>query len=406
MKLHLNRFRTTVALATVMVTGSALFAAAPETVPGSNAPEGKTPLKTAIFLRNYGGNELRDKIDTFSDRLSSRLTEKGFATMDWKDVIQKFRESSETEDQIFKDVKTFMAVTTTTDTNQSLTKMATADRKQDDTVLMAKGRDGGVAQASALRIAQMIDANYIVVASMGQLGHEKRTFKGEGTIYQTNNTSDIYTLPLTIKVLDGTTGQSIYGDTMTASYRVAQNASLEIKQDNIADNLIDIGTAKLAENIGGKVESIRNAALKNSTTAEFAIECNVTGATVELDGAAIGSPPGRFIVKPGLHQLRVSREYFQPWERTVNIFPNQTLNVSLELSETGLAKYKDITAFKQAQELEKLTKVAKVDIAREQSKADADAKEKISSGREVFLKNSYIRSDGFADQLTRVIHGY
>ncbi len=405
MKLNLQRFRTMAALAAI-ITAPALFAAEAKPGAGGDAAEAKTPLKTAVFVRNSGGRELRDKIDTFNDRLSARLTEKGFSTMDWKDVIQKFRESSETEDQIFKDVKTFMAVSTTTETNQSLTKMATKDREPDETVLAAQGRDGGTAQASSLRIAQMIDADYIIVASMGQLGHEKRTFKGEGTIYQTNNTADIYTMPLTIKVLDGNTGQSIYGDTLTASYRVAQNASLEIKQDNIADNLIDIGTAKLADNISSKVERIRNAGLKAATAAEFTIDCNVTGATVELDGAAIGSPPCKFIVRPGLHQLRVSREYFQTWERTVNIFPNQKLSISLELSETGLAKYKDITAFKQAQELEKLEKVARVDIAREQSKADADVKEKVSSGREVFLKNSYIRSDGFAQQLTRVIHGY
>ncbi len=404
MKLKLQRFRTMAVLA-VIFTVPALFAA--ETKTGtSNDADAKNPLKTAIFVRNSGGRELRDKIDTFNDRLSARLTEKGFSTMDWKDVIQKFRESSETEDQIFKDVKTFMAVSTTTESNQSLTKMATKDREQLDTVLVAQGKDGGTAQASSLRIAQMINADYIVVASMGQIGHEKRTFKGEGTIYQTNNTADIYTLPLTIRVLDGNTGQSIYGDTMTASYRVLQNASLEIKQDNIADNLIDICTAKLADNISGKVERIRDAGLKVATAAEFSIDCNVNGVTVELDGAAIGSAPGKFIVRPGLHQLRVSREYFQTWEKTVNIFMNQKLNISLELSESGQAKYKDITAFKQAQELEKLKTVARVDIAREQSKADADVKEKVSSGQEVFLKNSYIRSDGFAQQLTRVIHGY
>lgn len=400
---NLRRFHPVMALAGIF-TVSAVFAAEPET--GAKAAAEQTPLKTAIFVRNNGGKELRDKIDTFNDRLSSRLTEKGFSTMDWKDVIQKFKESSETEDQIFKNVKTFMAVSTTTPSNQSLTGVATADRKPEESVLIAQGKDGGVAQASSLRIAQMIDADYIIVASMGQLGHEKRTFKGEGTIYQTNNTADIYTLPLTIRVLDGNTGQTLYGDTLTASYRVNQNASLEIQQNNIADNLIDTGTAKLVENISGKVDSIRNASKAAFSSADFTIECNVVGATVELDGTAIGSPPGKFRARPGLHQLRISREYFQTWERTVNIFQNQKLNISLELSESGLAKYKDITAFKQAQELEKLRTVAKVDIAREQSKADADSKEKVSAGREVFLKNSYIRSDGFAQQLTRIIHGY
>ncbi|OGV53233.1 MAG: hypothetical protein A2017_06100 [Lentisphaerae bacterium GWF2_44_16] len=399
---YLQSLRTMAASA-VIIAASAAFAAGTENA----APDAKAPLKTAIFIRNSGGKELRDKIDTFSDRLSARLTEKGFAVMDWKDVVQKFRESSETEDQIFKNVRTFMTVATTTRTNKSLTNTAAVEKTPEETTLTAEGRNGGVGQASSLRIAQMIDADYIIVASMGQIGHEKRTFKGEGTIYQTNNTSDIYTLPLTIKVLDGNTGQSLYGDTLNAAFRVAQNASLQIQQNNIADNLIDTGTAKLADNIAAKVDRIRDAGSKASAAnVEFSVECNVNGATVELDGAAIGSPPGRFSAKPGLHQLRISREYFQTWERTVNIIPNQVLNISLELSEAGLAKYKDITAFKQAQELEKVERIARVDIAKEQSKADADAKEKISSGRETYLKNSYIRSDGFAEQLTRIIHGY
>jgi hypothetical protein len=49
--------------------------------------------------------------------------------------------------------------------------------------------------------------------------------------------------------------------------------------------------------------------------------------------------------------------------------------------------------------------VAKVDIAREQSKADADVKEKVSSGTKTFLENSYIRSEHFQEGLTTLVRG-
>ena len=382
-----------------------LLAAALTASAGLTAAESSDTIKAAIFMRNNGGLELSDKIDTFNDRLSARLTEKGFGILDFKSIVQKFREANAPEEQIFKDVKTVMGVATTTRTNSSLTGLATNDRQQNETELVEQGRAGAVAQASSLRVAQMLDADFIIIASMGQLGHEKRTFKGEGTIYKTDNTVDLYTMPLTIKVLDGATGQSVYGDTLTASYKVNQNASLQIQQNNIVDNLLDSGSAMLSDNISSNVERIRKAAKQAAASVPFSVQANIEGVSVELDGVSIGSAPGNFKARPGLHQLRVSREYFQTWERTVNVAENQKFDVALELSESGLAKYKDITAFKQAQELEKAERLAKIDIAKEQSKADVDVKEKLSSGGEVFLKNSYIRSDGFAQQLMQVIHG-
>jgi len=240
---------------------------------------------------------------------------------------------------------------------------------------------------------------------MGHVGHEKRLFKGEGTLYKTNNEADIYTMPMTVRVLDGNSGESIYGDALVASTQVYQNASVEIIMNNIIDKLIDSGTALLADNIAKKVDLIRAAVLKLSNPVQFTIDCNISGATAELDGAAIGSPPAVFSAKPGLHQLRITREYFQPWEQAVNIYANQKLTISLEFTTEGQAKYKDLTAFNQAQELEKAKTYAKIGIEEQQSQADADVKEKVSSGQEVFLKNSYIRSDGFAQQLEYIIHG-
>ncbi len=67
--------------------------------------------------------------------------------------------------------------------------------------------------------------------------------------------------------------------------------------------------------------------------------------TVELDGIALGSAPGAFQAYPGLHKLRLSREGFDPWEHTVNIFNGQKLRVALQMSAEGYARWADTTAF-------------------------------------------------------------
>src|SRR5690606_24466402 len=66
------------------------------------------------------------------------------------------------------------------------------------------------------------------------------------------------------------------------------------------------------------------------TISESKFKVSPMAATVEVDGLAIGSAPGTFEVKPGLHKLRVTREGFAPWERTVNFVKGMTLNVAMQ----------------------------------------------------------------------------
>lgn len=65
------------------------------------------------------------------------------------------------------------------------------------------------------------------------------------------------------------------------------------------------------------------------------------GITVEVDGAAVGSSGGTFRVRPGLHQLRVSRQWMTPWSGTVNITDGAVFNIALELSAEGFAHYRN-----------------------------------------------------------------
>ena len=100
--------------------------------------------------------------------------------------------------------------------------------------------------------------------------------------------------------------------------------------------------------------------------------------TVELDGVALGSAPGTFSGRPGLHKIRLSREGFDAWERTINISAGQNLRVALQMSEAGYARWADTTGF-----------LATLDNNRKLT----DAEVKRVEGLAEFFKNSHYRVD-------------
>lgn len=73
-----------------------------------------------------------------------------------------------------------------------------------------------------------------------------------------------------------------------------------------------------------------------------AVPLNVT---VEVDGVAVGSAPGKIQVRSGFSKLRLTRDGYQPWERTINAIDGLNLTVSMQMSEAGLKRWKELTAF-------------------------------------------------------------
>ena len=79
-----------------------------------------------------------------------------------------------------------------------------------------------------------------------------------------------------------------------------------------------------------------------------------------------------------MHKIRLSREGFDPWERTVNIYEGQNLRVALQMSNAGYARWADTTAF-----------LATLDANRKLT----DAEVKRIEGIAEFFKNSHYRVD-------------
>lgn len=348
-----------------MVVALTIFiglAALPATAENGQEESGESLLRAAIFVQNRAGDAYEGKIDVLNDLISARLTERGFSVLDKQYVAERFREARDYDAEIKKTI-------------QALTSFE-VDFTPDDTFK----------DVSVLRMAEMIGADYIIVASLTSIGHTEKVFTGEGTIHGVDNAVTDYTARITLRVLEAAGGGSVYGDDVRATERIPQTENLHILSSDIINNLLDTAAAEIASRVGGRVEKIRMAKVEKPDVVPFTvIISNVEGATIELDGAAIGTSgaePQVFYARPGIHNMRVFREWFFPWERAVNIQANQVLTVALELSDAGIARFRDLEGFKTA-----------MAIAREKGDASEMGDYLVSEGEKEKRESSYVHID-------------
>lgn len=220
---------------------------------------------------------------------------------------------------------------------------------------------------SALRLAQDLGADYLLVASLASYGTKTRNINTYGVQMLTAEN----TLRVSYKILDAAAAGSLIGDTVKVSNSQRQTANAtEVNSDSI-NELLDEAAVKVADSLIGKKRSIAAPAAP-AKMATVTIECNAgdlfvpdvrigsdntvaiseakwkvqaLDVTVEVNGTAVGSAPSTFQVRPGLSKLRLSRQGYRDWEKTVNLFDGQRLSVALTLDDSGYARWKDATKF-------------------------------------------------------------
>jgi hypothetical protein len=85
---------------------------------------------------------------------------------------------------------------------------------------------------------------------------------------------------------------------------------------------------------------------ENNTIVKGGQELAVQGsATIEIDGFAMGTTPARIKVAPGAHKLRLTRPSFTPVELQINATDSLSLTPTLQLSEAGFQRWKEIRSF-------------------------------------------------------------
>jgi hypothetical protein len=227
---------------------------------------------------------------------------------------------------------------------------------------------------SALRLAQNLGADFILIPSLTTYGTEKKSYNADGV----HTINVLHTLRVSCKIVEAGAGGALKGDMVTASKTIRQSGNLQVDSSEVINELLDDAAGQLADKLVAAAASLPTEAAKNKQVS-FSIACSMTDikdqpitvpnvqvtadkrvvktnapievqpldVTVELDGIAIGSAPGTFQVFPGLHKLRLSREGFKNWDRTVNIYAGQNLRVAMQMSDAGFARWQENLAFLQ-----------------------------------------------------------
>lgn len=339
-------------------------ASAQSSAPAASETSAKS-YKAAIFVSNRAGAAYDGKIEALEDYVTARVTDLGISVI-----------SRET----------------------SANAVAQIDPQPS-----ANALDTALAQnTSALRLAQTLGADYLLQVTL--TGYESNQRKIDA--YGVKTTNEDRTLRVTYKVIDGTTGGSLTADTVKVSKIVQLTEVTKESQTEGLDDLLDQASVKVAASLKSRIEGGRITApsaaqglvtvtlnveaadltipdirigVENTVTiSESKLKVSALNATVEVDGIAAGTAPGKLTVKRGLSKLRITRAGFKPYERTVNFMEGQSLTVALELSEQGYARWKDSTQF-----LNDLKNGAKL----------TDAEVKVLEGRAKMLEQSGFKVD-------------
>ena len=286
------------------------------------------PKKIAVFVQNrtkLAGMD--DEVDGVRDRLSAALSEvENLAVVDSAQVADTFRRYK-----------------------------VTAGEEKSGLI------DGVFTGGSVPAVAKMLGCDYIAVATIVSANSLNRNMSGR--------LNTVFTLRMTLKVMDAN-GASVDGMPVWTRQLPVLEASGEPM--NYYQMLFDQWAADATGAIAQKAPRWRVPSSDDAAPVSFSVSTTIDktiaelesqtrgakgeqlqelrriagGATVELDGAVIGSAPGTFFARPGLHQLRVRRMWMKPFVGTVNIAEGLALDVALELNDEGIAKWGTIEALR------------------------------------------------------------
>ncbi len=311
--------------------------------------------KVAIFIKNRAGKALDDKVSALEDLVTGRITDMGFAVIAREDVIN------------------------------AVASFAGEGPNKGDADEVGADLDAILSNStSALRLAQDMNADYLFSASITSFGQNKRAFKGYGV--ETVNIESV--MRVSYKISDLIEGGSLTAGVVKATNmtRFDEHAGADLE---VVNDLLDAASVKLAEQLQAKVSAgtIRDAAAGERKFASVTINCTaqdlnipdivklpdgeytitenplrlqIQGATIEVNGVAVGTTPGPVDVPLGLNKLRIARVDYEPFERTVSFRDGQELNIALVMTERGRQKWLENSAFFDT--LKRANKITDADI--------------------------------------------
>jgi hypothetical protein len=223
-------------------------------------------------------------------------------------------------------------------------------------------------QASALRLAQLLGADGIIIVTATQYNEESSTFNG-GDLGIGSTTVRTYTFGSSYQILSGDTGSSVSGGSVTSQRKLKDSEDLSERTDPI-NGLLSDASGKLCAAItsnAGAMTSIASSA--SSVRSPVKIELfasglevpnivvtdngenmvgttrlplSPVGARVYVDGVLTGSAPDTLSLSQGVHRLRIDHPLFAPLEEIVNVRGGddaQSFTFAMILSPQGRSEW-------------------------------------------------------------------
>ena len=120
------------------------------------------------------------------------------------------------------------------------------------------------------------------------------------------------------------------------------------------------------------------------------------GATVLVDGIAVGNAPGSVTVTPGLHRIRIEHPFFEPWEQPLQTKPGMTLVATMKVTPAAWAQWRErVVAIEEIKRIEQNRIESALDqaTARDVLEKSADAELIKAKGLAEFLRQSKLNLD-------------
>jgi len=295
------------------------------------------PNGVAVFVRNQSAKSALDnEVDSLRDVMASELSAGGIEVVDKADLVDSFRQW-----------------------RMSQSELRAREMNLDESI------SGLFSGGSATEMAKMFGVRYIVLVTLGRADSRARS-TADGMNVTTYNTT------LLVKVL-GSDGRSMFGQTYRKSYPASgvsgagtaevdatyyrdlfENSVIEAAEAVVAsrdswktsdDAAVQMASFSVRTTIDGLIDGLENG-VRGPVDVLDELRRVVGGVTVSLDGAVVGSSPGTFKASPGLHRLRVSRQWMRPWEQTVQIVDGAEFSIGLELSEEGMRQFTTMESFR------------------------------------------------------------
>lgn len=235
-------------------------------------------------------------------------------------------------------------------------------------------------RTSALRLAQSLGADWIVLASLSSVTREERTFN-DGTLQLTSHN---HVLRISYKIAEAAEGGVLAGDSIRVSRNIRGTQTAGVESSEIFNQLVDDAVIRLLQVFPDKVLQIAKAEVNKPSQIEISVSAVAVDLTqnplqlpdlrvgndgsitkgssgsvdvilgdvsIEMDGVLVGTTPATLRLAPGFHKLRLTRPGFGAVEQTINPVTGLKLRPALQMSEVGYARWRDTVAFLQAIEV-------------------------------------------------------